>query len=108
VEYVTETVSGDTAVVRICVGGRLPLEEVQLVRRDQRWMITTDPPIPGLADELRKLAYALNRVAGDIEHRALTPEQLKDELALRQEPILSRIRDLIEAAKPEREPTGRP
>ncbi len=95
VKCISKVIDGDTAVVRICVGGRLPLEEVHLVRRDTCWLIRTDPPIPGVSDELRKLARVLERVADEVEHRQLTAEQIEKELALRQRPILKRIDQLV-------------
>lgn len=100
-EYISETITGDSAVVRLRVGGRLPLENVDLVRRGDRWLIQTDPPIPGLSAELRKLARVLNRVADEVEHRRLSAEQIEQELILRQRPILERIDQLVRAAQAE-------
>jgi hypothetical protein len=104
VECVSESVEGETARVRIRVAGQLPLEEVKLLRRDERWLIQTDSPIPGMAAELRKLAGVLNRVGDEVERRHLTADQIERELALRQHPILQRIDQLTEAAKHPRTP----
>ncbi|MCP4590347.1 MAG: hypothetical protein GY842_06370 [bacterium] len=100
VTCVSEHLTGDRAVVRISVGGRLPLEEVELVRRDDRWMIEVGAAVPELATELRKLARTLHRVADDMERRSLTSEQVGKELALRQRPILERIQKLTDDANP--------
>ncbi|MFH0982956.1 MAG: hypothetical protein V2A79_15660 [Planctomycetota bacterium] len=102
VECVSEMIEGDTAVVSILVGGRLPLENVHLVRADDRWLIQTDPPIPGVATELRKLARVLYRVADEVERRQLTADQIEKELTLRQRPVLERLDQLVRATQPDR------
>lgn len=107
VEYVSEVTEGDTAVVIIRVGGRLPLEQVNLVRGDKRWLIQTDPPVPGVSAELRKLARALERVADDVDRRQLSAEQIEKELTLRQRPILERIDQLVRVARADQAPTER-
>ena len=99
VECVSEVIKGDTAVVRIRVAGRLPLVDVNLIRGDKRWLIQTDPPVPGVSAELRKLARAIERVAYEAEDRQLSAEQIEKELALRQRPILERIDQLVRAAR---------
>ncbi len=106
-ECISEAISGDTAVVRICVDGRLPLEDVHLTRGDAHWLIQTDPPVPGLPAELRKLARVLNRVADEVERRHLTAEQIEGELALRQRPVLERIDQLVRSAQTEETPPPR-
>lgn len=107
VECVSETIDGDIATVRIRVGGRLPLEDVGLVRMDGCWLIRTDPPIPGVSAEMRKLAHVLRRVGDEVEHRKLTAEQIEHELALRQRPILERIDQLVQAANENESSTER-
>ena len=99
VECLSQAVEGDTAVVKISVGGRLPLEEVHLIRGDDRWLIQTDPPIPGLSDELRKLARVLNQVADQVERGQLSSDQIQNELAIRERPIMKRIGDLLGATE---------
>jgi hypothetical protein len=97
VECLSESLNGDTATVSIRVGGRLPLEQVRLVRREERWLIETDPPIPALASELRQLAKATLQVVRDMDRYGLSTEQIEKELALRQAPILKRIDALVSA-----------
>jgi hypothetical protein len=97
VEVVDETVDGDRATVTICVAGRLPLERVEMLRREGRWMVRTDPPVPALTDELRKLAQAARRVTLELRTRNLTADELQRELRLRQKPILERILELDQA-----------
>ena len=99
VECVSEVIKGDTAVVRIRVDGRLPLVDVSLIRGDKRWLIQTDPPVPGVSAELRKLARAIEHVADEVEDRQLSAEQIEKELDLRQRPILERIDQLVRAAR---------
>ena len=76
-EVLNERIEGDRAVVTIQVGGRVPLEEVQLVREQGRWLIQTDPPIPEVAKELRKLADVLVQAARRLEVRRITAAELK-------------------------------
>jgi hypothetical protein len=106
IEIVDEALLGDEAVVTISVAGRLPLEKVTLVRRNDRWLLRTDPPVPELSAELRNLAKAADRVALEIKTRPMTAEDVRRELALRHEPILQRIQEIEKrhAASP---PPGR-
>jgi hypothetical protein len=97
VEVVDETVDGDRATVTICVAGRLPLERFEMLRREGRWMIRTDPPVPALTDELRKLARVARRVSLELRTRNLSADEVQRELRLRQKPILERILELDEA-----------
>jgi hypothetical protein len=96
-EVVDETIDGDRATVTICVAGRLPLDRVEMLRREERWVIRTDPPVPALTDELRKLAQAARRVTLELRTRNLTTDDLQRELRLRQKPILERILELDQA-----------
>ena len=100
VEVLDARVQGDNAVVTIQVADRLPLEEVELVRRDGKWIIRTDPPIAGLAGELRKLADVLVAVARMVDDREMTAAQIKRELDLRQAPIGRRLAVLMDETPP--------
>ncbi|MFQ5413585.1 MAG: hypothetical protein ACE5E6_03915 [Phycisphaerae bacterium] len=86
-----ERIDGDTAVVTIEVGGRLPLDEVTLRRRDRRWVIETDPPRPAVTAELFRLADVLTDVARDVRTRSFTADELRRELAFRLAPIGHRL-----------------
>ena len=90
-----ETVDGNTAVVTLQIADRIPLDKVQLVRREGRWLIRTDPPIPGVSGEIRRLAEVLIDVSRMIADKDLTPIQLKKELALRERAVGRRITALI-------------
>jgi hypothetical protein len=94
VEVVNETVYDEEAVLTYTVDGRVPLEEAILVRRNNRWLLQTEPPVPELAAELLALANVADRVALELRARKMTAEDLQAELALRQRPILERIRKL--------------
>jgi len=98
VEVLDEVVEGDRASVTIQVAGRVPLEQVRFVRRDGRWMIQTDPPIPGVADEVRRLAKALVDTAGMLDKRTMTAVELKKELDLREAAIGRRLAELTNGA----------
>ncbi len=91
VELIDQRINGEQAVVTIQVAAQVPLEEVQLVRRNGRWLIRTDSPIPALAGELRNLADALIGTARRVERKQLTVAQLRRELDAREAPIGRRI-----------------
>ena len=83
-----ERVDRDRAAVTIEVGGRLPLEEVELNRRGGRWILELDPPRPEITTELHRLADALEGVAVDIRKGRLTDAaQIRADLERRQKPI---------------------
>ncbi len=94
VEVLDERIEGDTAKVTIQVAGRVPLDEVRLVRQDERWVIKTDPPIPGVAEEVRRLADALIDTARMLDKQPMTAMELKKELDLREASIGRRLTEL--------------
>lgn len=94
VEIVEERVEGDYAWVKYSVAGRVPLEEAQFVRGAGRWRLRTEPPVPELTEQLRKLADAADRVAILVRSREMTFEQVRHELSVRQDPILRRIAEI--------------
>ena len=98
VEIVDETIDDDYAVVTFSVAGRIPLEEITLVRRENRWRLRGQAPAPELSLQLRKLAEAADRVSLLLNTRGMTADDLRSELALRQDPILRRIQELSEQA----------
>lgn len=100
VEVLDQQVDGDNAVVTIQIAGRVPLDEVKLVRREHRWLIQTDPPITGVADELHRLAEVLVDAARMLDKTAMTPVELKKELDLREAAIGRRIAELTGSASP--------
>ena len=91
VEVISERVDGDRATVLIQVAGRVPLEEVQLLRVDGAWRLTTDPPIAGVAEEIRNLADALLRCSRRAEHPSMTAKKLRAELRAMEAPIGQRL-----------------
>ena len=97
VEIITESIHGNRATVAIQVAGRVPLENVQLVRAGGAWRIHTDPPIPEIPKLLRDLARTMSDAARDIERKPWPADTLRAELARRQKPILARIRELTAA-----------
>jgi hypothetical protein len=98
VQILNERVEGDKAFVTIQVAGRVPLEEVELVRRPGRWKVRTDPPIPEVSEELRKLAEVLVQAARRLEAKGLTAAELKRELDSQQAPIGRRLAELTEGS----------
>jgi hypothetical protein len=99
VEVAGEQVDGDSAEVTIRVGQRLPFSVVRLQRQDGGWIIQPDPPVPGLADEIRHLGKALRRVAQTVEQRELSVEEIKKEIEFWQTPVLKRIEKLLDEAR---------
>ncbi len=86
-----ERIRGDIATVTIEVGGRLPLEQVELVHRDGRWVIQTDQPRPSIAENLQRMAEVMTEVAREVRTKHLTAVQLRRELDLRISPIMRRV-----------------
>ena len=95
VEVVSERVESDRAEVTIQVASRVPLERVALVRRGGVWLIETDPPVPGLSEEIGNLAAALVDVARSVRNRPWTADELASEIKSRERGILRRISKLI-------------
>lgn len=100
VEVVSEQVHGDSAEVTIRVGQRLPFSVVRLERRGGRWIIQPDPPIPGLAGEIRNLGKALRRVAQAVGRQQMTAEEIEKEIEFWQTPVLKKIDKLLGQARP--------
>lgn len=94
VELLTERIAGDNAVVVIQVADRVPLIEVHLIRREDRWVLRTDPPIPGMSAELAKLADALVATARRLDQEKLTLPELRRELSLREAAVGHRLEEL--------------
>ena len=94
VKLLTERLDGDTAVVAIQVADRVPLIDVRLTRHDDRWVLQTDPPIPGMAAELAKLAEALVATARRLDQEKLTLPELRRELSLREAAVGHRLEKL--------------
>ena len=99
VEVIKEELAGGSAVVTIQVGRRVPLEEVSLRLQDDRWTVMPDPPIPGLADELRNLGTALRRVGEAVSRKEMTAEEIAREMDFWQRPVMKRIARLVEQAE---------
>jgi hypothetical protein len=94
VQILGERVVGDKAFVTIQVADRVPLEEVELVLREGHWQVRTDPPIPEVSRELRKLAEVLVQAAHRLEAKGLTAAELQRELESQQAPIGRRLVEL--------------
>jgi hypothetical protein len=96
VEFLDEEVNGEAATVTIQIAGRLPFDEVALERSTDRWVLHTDPPIPGVAEALRDLAGVLVDTARILDERPMTLEELRRELAAREAAVGRRIKALTE------------
>lgn len=95
VAVIDETIEGDRATVSFQIGDRLPLDRVQLVRRAKKWVIQTDPPIPGIATELLKLAEATIAVARQVDRGGMTVARITRELEASQAPVMRRLSALL-------------
>ncbi|MBI4716571.1 MAG: hypothetical protein HY763_02105 [Planctomycetes bacterium] len=94
---IEERVEGGAATVAIQVAGRVPLGSVRLLRERGGWVIKPDPPIAGMAGELRLLADTLADVARMIREQPLTLDQARRELEAREAAIGRRIAALTKA-----------
>lgn len=95
VELIDEHVTGDKAVVTIQVAGRIPLEEIELVRRQRRWLIQTDPPVEGMTDALRRHADTLIGLARAVREGKYDAGSLVRELEARETSSGRRISKLL-------------
>jgi len=86
-----QRIDDERAVVTIQVDDRVPVEEVELVRRGGHWLIRTDPPVEALPPQLAKLAGVMNEAAERMEREALTVDELTALLDTEQTPVLRRI-----------------
>ncbi len=91
VAVIDERIDGDRATVTIQVAGRVPLETVAMVRREQRWLIQTDPPIVGVAERMQELAEVLLAIARRVDRGDVTDATLNAELAAQQAPVLRKL-----------------
>jgi hypothetical protein len=110
VEVIEERRTGGSAVVTVQVGRRLPLDRIDLQLQDDRWVIQPDPPIRGLADELRNLGAALRRVGEAVTREEMTTARIAREMEFWQQPVMKRIAQLVEKAEQARqsEPPDKP
>ena len=93
--------ANDRAVVTIQVADQLPLEEVELVRVGGHWLVQTDPPIPGLPEEIRRFAEAMAGLSRRVTDDRITMEELRAALLARQEATARRMeRRAAASAKP--------
>jgi len=99
VRVIDEQITGEQAEVTIQVAKRVPLDTVQLVRRDGCWLIRTQNPVPGVAAEVCKLAQVLREGARALKDKQWTAAQLRSELSARQAPITRRIATLTAEAR---------
>ncbi len=91
-------IDGNRAQITYQVGGRLPLEIAEMVRKKNRWILLADP-IEGIPEQLLKLAFLLERMAERVAQGDFTPEQLDRELTLRQSTIMRRLEKIVAGAK---------
>ena len=100
VEIISEHIEGDRAIVTVQIAKRVPLEKVELIRREGHWLIKTDAPIRGVARELRNLAEVLADVADGVRDKRYDAGSLLRELKAREAPIGRRLADLNPDAIP--------
>ena len=78
VEVVAVQVDESHASVTIQVAKRVPLLEMAFVREPPGpWRYVPDPPIPGMAEQLRDLARNLDSLAEQLTDSTTTPEQFE-------------------------------
>jgi hypothetical protein len=97
VTLLSQEIDGRHASVTYQVADRVPLESVELERRDDRWILRVDP-IDGVPETLFRLARLLERMSRIVDQRDLTIEQLRDDIEIRQIPILRKLDQLVNRA----------
>lgn len=94
VTLLAETVQDGRARVTFQVADRVPLESVEMVRRDDRWLLVVDP-IAGVPEEIEKLAAVIAEVADRVGDGTYVATDLRREIDRRQAPILRRLAELV-------------
>lgn len=97
VKAVSERITGHRATVTYQVANRLPLQQVELIQNNGRWLIETDAPIPEIAEELRRLADVLSWAARRLDRQSVSADQLDEELRTRQAAIGRRLAELTDS-----------
>lgn len=95
VTVVGESVSDGQAVVTYQVRERLPVNRVILHRYKNQWRIETDPPVDGLAEQIRKLAGVLDSIAGHVRNGDYDARQTLEEWKLRTGGVMRKIEKLV-------------
>ncbi|MBN1344500.1 MAG: hypothetical protein JXQ73_17555 [Phycisphaerae bacterium] len=95
VEFCSERIDGDRAIVSAQVAGRVPLEEYRFLRQQGRWVYAPASPMPSLPDLIRQLAVGLELFAGAIENQSLSPKQVHSEFKHRVVTRVKRIRSAL-------------
>jgi len=94
VRALAQRIEDDRAKVTIQVADRVPVEQVELVRRGDRWLIRTDPPIESVAKQIRRLASVPHATAARVERMHLSVSDIERELEAQQAPALRRLAQL--------------
>lgn len=87
----------DHATVIYQVGDRLPLESIEMTRRDGRWLLVTDA-IEDMPGEIEKLAGVLEHGIVALDDPGTGLDDFRRDLELHAAPILRRLRLLTESA----------
>jgi hypothetical protein len=92
VDVVTVEMDKSDATLTIQVAKRVPLLEVAFVRDPPgRWRYVPDPPIPGMAEQLRELARNLDSLADQLTDSPMTPEQFERRFRQQVLPLLQSL-----------------
>jgi len=93
VTFISETVSGNTAVVTIQEGDHVPLVHARFVNLDGNWLHEPDPVSPAVSDALDRLAETIRDVERSVDEGAPF-NSLADAFTFR---ILPRMSDVARA-----------
>ncbi len=96
-ELLDEHLHQDRARVSFQIDDRIPLESVEMIRNTDRWVLVADP-VPGVPEQLIRLAFLLERMADRAAQGNITSDELHHDIALRQSPIMRRLKKLISQA----------
>lgn len=100
VNFRSERIDGDKAVVIVQVLDRVPLEQYRFVRRQDRWIYTPDAPISDMHTLINELAKGVEEFEYQLENRDLSIEQVRSEFRYRVWPRMRDIRSAMSTPRP--------
>ncbi len=100
VEFRSERIDGNQAVLSVQVAGRVPLEEHQFVRRDRRWVYAPESPIPSLPELIHELAAGMEEFTRQLEKGDLSVARVRSEFRHRVYRRIRKIRSALPGPQP--------
>ncbi len=94
VTLLTEKIDDDHATLSYQIAGHVPLETAEFVRKNDRWILSTDP-VAGVPEQILELAFIIERISANLNKTQYTPDELQREITLRQSPVMRRLKKIL-------------